>query len=97
MGKYRTYAEKINETIDFPIDNLDMSQYIIGPDTKAIYELYAVSQHYGSCGGGHYTAICKNSGKWYDFNDSSVSQSSEKNVVSGSAYLLFYRRKENQD
>lgn len=95
MGKYRTYAEKIGGTIDSPIDNLDMSPYIIGPDSNnAIYELYAVSQHYGSCGGGHYTAICKNGVKWYDFNDSSVSSSSEHSVVNSAAYLLFYRRKD---
>ena len=38
-----------------------------GPDKKySKYDLYAVSQHYGSMGGGHYTAICKNiDGNWY--------------------------------
>ena len=96
MGKYRTYAEKIDMNIDFPLDTLDMSPYIIGPDSsKAIYELYAVSQHYGSCGGGHYTAVCKNDGKWYNFNDSSVSSSNESSVVSSAAYILFYRRKDS--
>jgi hypothetical protein len=93
MGRYRTYAEKIGLTIDFPLNDLDMSNHIIGPEGKVVYELYAVSQHYGSTGGGHYTAICKNYNKWYDFNDSSVSPSSENNVVTGAAYLLFYRRK----
>jgi len=96
IGRYRTYAEKIGSLIEFPLDDLDLSPYIIGPDySKAIYELYAVSQHFGSCSGGHYTAVCKNNGKWYDFNDSSVSPTSESSVVSSAAYLLFYRRKEN--
>lgn len=95
MGRYRTYAEKIGSNIDFPLDDLELSQHIVGPDSNAKYELYAVSQHYGSCGGGHYTAVCKNDGKWYDFNDSSVSPTSESSVVSSAAYLLFYRRKEN--
>jgi ubiquitin carboxyl-terminal hydrolase 4/11/15 len=36
------------------------------------YELYAVSNHYGGMGGGHYTAYAKNKDIWYDFNDSSV-------------------------
>jgi hypothetical protein len=94
MGRYRTYAEKINGNIDFPLDDLELSQHIVGPDSNAKYELYAVSQHFGSCGGGHYTAMCKNNGKWYDFNDSSVSPSSESSVVNSAAYLLFYRRKE---
>ena len=94
MGRYRTYAEKIGANIDFPLENLELGGHIVGPDSNPVYELYAVSQHYGSCGGGHYTAICKNNEKWYDCNDSSVSASSSSSVVSSSAYLLFYRRKD---
>jgi len=39
------------------------------------YDLIGVSNHFGSLNGGHYTANCKNpeSGKWYNYNDSSVS------------------------
>ena len=38
------------------------------------YDLYAVSNHYGSLNGGHYTATCLNSikNKWYYFDDSRV-------------------------
>lgn len=43
---------------------------------EPIYELYAVSNHYGGLGGGHYTAYGKNNGRWFEFNDSSVRQSS---------------------
>lgn len=61
-----------------------------------VYDLYAVSNHYGSLNGGHYTAYCKNiDGNWYDFNDSSVSSESPSELVSGASYLLFYRRKED--
>jgi len=95
VGRYRTYGEKLDDVIDFPLDNLDLTQYVVGPlDPKPIYECFAVSQHYGSLGGGHYTAICKNEGKWHNFNDSSVSGSDSSNVVSSAAYLLFYRRKD---
>jgi ubiquitin carboxyl-terminal hydrolase 4/11/15 len=40
------------------------------PDSL-IYDLYAVDNHYGGLGGGHYTAYAKNheSGKWYDYDD----------------------------
>lgn len=54
--------------------------------------MYAVSNHFGSMGGGHYTAYAKNNQSWYDFNDSSVREISEGSVVSRDAYLLFYRR-----
>ena len=62
-----------------------------------LYDLYAVSNHYGSLAFGHYTAYCKNfeTGKWYDFNDSSVSEVYNPNeVVSGAAYVLYYIRKD---
>jgi ubiquitin carboxyl-terminal hydrolase 4/11/15 len=36
---------------------LDLSRYVKGPYDKApIYDLYAVSMHFGGLGGGHYTA-----------------------------------------
>ena len=80
--------------IDFPLENLDMGKYISGPDKEhSKYDLFAVSQHYGGTGGGHYTAVCKNiDGHWYDYNDSSCSSTSSGSVVSSSAYVLFYRR-----
>ena len=88
------YYSKNNEYIDFPLENLDMGKYICGPDKDhSIYDLFAVSQHYGDTGGGHYTAICKNGGKWYNYNDSSCSSSSPANVTTSSAYVLFYRRR----
>lgn len=59
-----------------------------------IYDLYAVSNHYGGLGGGHYTAFAKNGEKWYDFNDSSVRAVSEASIVGSGAYILFYRRRE---
>ena len=42
---------------------------------KLLYDLYAVSNHSGGMGGGHYTAYVKNPVKktWYMMNDSSVS------------------------
>ena len=45
---------------------------------KAIYDLYAVSNHFGSLNGGHYTAFARNpiSNKWNDFDDSNVNKMS---------------------
>jgi len=63
--------------------------------SSCIYDLFGVVNHSGSVNFGHYTANCKNwkDGKWYNFNDSFVSEVSEKDIVSRSAYLLFYERK----
>ena len=94
QGRYYSYT-KNTKLVEFPLENLNMEKYMCGPDKKySKYDLYAVSQHYGSMGGGHYTAICKNiDGNWYCYDDESVFRTSNKNVVTSEAYVLFYRRK----
>jgi len=46
-------------------------------------------------GGGHYTAYCKNfkNNKWYDFDDSTVTEINEEDLVTNAAYVLFYKRR----
>jgi len=69
-GQYVVRREKLNDMVDFPVDGLDLSRYVIGPQQSSsppLYDLYAVSHHSGSMSGGHYTATCKNffDLKWY--------------------------------
>ena len=86
--------EKNDDNIDFPIDNLDMKNIMIGPDKDhSVYDLFAVSQHYGSTGFGHYTAVCKNDGKWFSYDDSSCSETTAESCLTSAAYVLFYRRR----
>ncbi len=63
----------------------------------AIYDLYAVSNHMGGLGGGHYTAYAKNlnDGQWYLFDDAFVEavRDAERQVKGSSAYVLFYARR----
>eukprot|EP01130_Rhizamoeba_saxonica_P013198 TRINITY_DN5603_c0_g1_i5.p1 TRINITY_DN5603_c0_g1~~TRINITY_DN5603_c0_g1_i5.p1 ORF type:complete len:776 (+),score=171.35 TRINITY_DN5603_c0_g1_i5:425-2752(+) len=89
----RGYRTKINTNIDFPITGLDLSKYVRHPTKTPIYDLFAVSNHSGGLGGGHYTAYGMNfmNKKWYSFNDSYVSNSVPQNSQTGGAYLLFYR------
>ena len=65
---------------------------------QPVYDLFAISNHFGALNGGHYTATCKNAedGGWYSFNDGSVSPNNG-NVCSSSAYMLFYRRRDDVD
>eukprot|EP01117_Protostelium_nocturnum_P004201 TRINITY_DN1550_c0_g2_i1.p1 TRINITY_DN1550_c0_g2~~TRINITY_DN1550_c0_g2_i1.p1 ORF type:complete len:998 (+),score=342.85 TRINITY_DN1550_c0_g2_i1:240-3233(+) len=97
--KNRFYREKLDSTIDFPITGLDLTEFVQAPynqDEEPIYDLYAVSNHYGSLGGGHYTALAKNrlDDHWYKFDDSHVTKTSEDNLVDSSAYVLFYQRRD---
>ncbi|KAI9921428.1 hypothetical protein PsorP6_000849 [Peronosclerospora sorghi] len=69
--------------------NLDQSRCL---ETK--YDLYGVVNHQGALGGGHYTAYAKNfvDDQWYYYDDERVRVVEEQQVVSPSAYLLFYLR-----
>ena len=63
---------------------------------EPIYDCYAVSNHFGGLGGGHYTAYALNDeGDWCNFDDSRVTKNiDEAEVVSNAAYMLFYRRRD---
>ena len=93
--RFNARFQKNQILIDFPINNLDLSPYVIGYKKEMYkYELYGVCNHSGSTMGGHYTAYVKNAnGKWYHFNDTSVTEVSESSIVSPKAYVLFYRKK----
>ena len=92
-GRFNDYT-KNNNFVDFPINDLNMERYICGPDKKySKYDLFAVSQHYGGMGGGHYTAVCKNiDGNWYEYDDRNCSRISSRDICTNAAYVLFYRR-----
>lgn len=56
----RYLKNKLDTFVDFPIHNLDLSKYVKSNDGKSyLYNLYAISNHYGGLGGGHYTAYAK--------------------------------------
>jgi ubiquitin carboxyl-terminal hydrolase 4/11/15 len=46
-------------------------------------------------GGGHYTAYCKNSltNKWYQYDDSRVSELQISSITTKDTYVLFYIRR----
>ncbi|KAJ4158310.1 uncharacterized protein LMH87_008842 [Akanthomyces muscarius] len=90
--------DKLDVLVDFPIEELDLTARVIEKEDgkSEVYDLIAVDDHYGGLGGGHYTAYAKNfvDGKWYNYNDSSVSLVSDpQSVITSAAYLLFYKRR----
>jgi len=58
----------------------------------AQYQLYAVVNHIGGIGSGHYTAYVRRGDSWMCCNDAQVYWIPEDDVVSPNAYLLFYTR-----
>lgn len=88
---------KINTAIDYPLTDLDLSRYCNrgavsrSPDSP-LYDLYAVIDHAGYAGAGHYTARCRHpySGQWFHFNDAAVTAIDSGEIISSNAYILFY-------
>ncbi|CAN6672361.1 ubiquitin carboxyl-terminal hydrolase 12 [Trichomonascus vanleenenianus] len=107
FSSFRSFRDKIDDVVDFPIEGLDMSDRVGDrelvesfkvQESGLIYDLFAVDNHFGGLGGGHYTAYAKNfvDGKWYYFDDSSVREADPRDSITGAAYLLFYRRRSSK-
>ena len=75
---------------------IDITKYINFDFGKRIkYQISGICTHLGSSGSsGHYIAFCRNkSGKWYNFNDSSCSESDRNTAFTqGNPYLLIYEQ-----
>lgn len=90
-------GRKNDSALQYPISGWDLSEAVQsrGGGTP-VYDLYAVSNHLGGLGGGHYTAYALNrfDDQWYEFNDSNYRAIDPQSTfaTSSSPYLLFYNR-----
>lgn len=90
------YRNQKNQVlISFPLDDLDLSKYVIGYKKNSYkYELYGICNHSGGVLGGHYTSYVKNANNiWYHFNDTNVTEIKDDSIITPKAYCLFYRKK----
>uniref|UniRef100_A0A7N9AUQ7 Ubiquitin carboxyl-terminal hydrolase n=1 Tax=Mastacembelus armatus TaxID=205130 RepID=A0A7N9AUQ7_9TELE len=92
---------KVDTYVDFPLKGLDMQGYLLEPENSlpgsCLYDLVAVVVHHGSgVGSGHYTAYGSHEGRWYHFNDSTVTLTNEDTVKKAKAYILFYVEKSGE-
>lgn len=100
---YDTYRrDKIDSYVDFPLENLDLSPFMVNEADRAkpantLYDLYAVSNHYGGLGGGHYTAYARNlvNQQWYNLDDSSATRINQPHTVKTNA--AYVRRRDGRD
>jgi ubiquitin carboxyl-terminal hydrolase 8 len=88
-------TRKLQNLIDIPLDDLDLSEYVIGYHPKSYkYELFGICNHMGGVMGGHYTAFVKNyENVWLHYNDTVVERIDISKLITPSAYCLFYRKK----
>jgi ubiquitin carboxyl-terminal hydrolase 4/11/15 len=81
--------DKINALVDFLINGLDqghrvgMSREEGAEKEEYMYDLFAMDEHMGGLGGGHYWACAKNplGAEWYHFDDNYVTKSSAKDSI----------------
>ena len=74
FSAHRGFRDKVDVLVDFPIEGLDLNGRVGLPEGKGLmYDLFAVDNHYGGLGGGHYTAFAQNfyDKKWYEYNGKS--------------------------
>jgi ubiquitin carboxyl-terminal hydrolase 4/11/15 len=69
--------KKLATFVDFPINNLDLSPYVLNfefltkLDISCQYDLCGMINHYGSLTFGHYISVVKNiyEQQWYKYDD----------------------------
>ena len=88
---------KINNVKQLIFDEtIDITSFInFDSGKKIIYQISGVCTHLGSSGPtGHYIAYCRNkqTGMWYNFNDSFVRLCDKNEIYRGSPYLLVYEQ-----
>jgi ubiquitin C-terminal hydrolase len=94
----KRFSNSINKNqclVDFPVDNMDLSKFVIGYDKDSYkYDLYGICNHRGGVMGGHYYAYVKNKNDiWYEFNDTTVTKINSDKIKTPNAYCFFYRKK----
>jgi len=104
MNMYGMITSKIDNKVNFPVLDLDISKYISEESPhkdKCKYNLFGVNIHHSmgyssNINAGHYVSVIKNrlDNKWYLFNDSASVKSviDVDGIKHKNAYLLFYYR-----
>jgi ubiquitin C-terminal hydrolase len=83
--------------------DLVISKPVSGREPPPIYDLVGVSNHHGTLNGGHYVAHVDTefgqskgqSPRWICFNDARVSLANAANIAGPTAYVLFYKLRED--
>lgn len=105
------FTDKIDTTVSFPTNtSLDLTNYMpppLPPGSGAgvvvsqtqkppyLYDLYAVTHHFGSLNTGHYTATVRSNKEWWYCDDSRIVKGDDRQLYTNSPYVLWFRRKPN--
>lgn len=93
------HGSKLSSVVDFPIRDFDPSSFLVRDAKERShcdkYDLYAVINHMGHSGAGHYVSygFIPSENSWYCFDDDNVKKIDKTEVVSRHAYILCYAKK----
>uniref|UniRef100_A0A1I8F733 USP domain-containing protein n=1 Tax=Macrostomum lignano TaxID=282301 RepID=A0A1I8F733_9PLAT len=88
-------GRKLNTLVDYPSATWTSYHSFRGQAKHSlVYNLYGVSNHFGSMECGHYTAFCRNSNlnRWFKFDDETGYGCAAARFVSVSNYILFLQQ-----
>ena len=92
LKRFDNSSRKIENEIEFPLVNLNISDYVKQNENKdASFNLCGVTNHYGTLAAGHYTSLCRSLDQniWYKCDDQNVTKT-RMSGISNAAYMLFY-------
>ena len=85
-----TNTIKIQNLINFPIEELHLQDYVSQKNINYKYNLFGVINHLGSLEGGHYYSYFKINNNFMEFDDSQVNEV-RGGVETNKAYMLVYK------
>ena len=97
IKKYNDNKKKINNIIDIPLQNLDLTKYSMGYDSfDCLYDLISIGCHTGNLNFGHYFSILLKNNTWICINDNEISNFDmikQKNIINTYGYIYVYKKK----
>lgn len=97
LKRFTSANKKNQKKVHFPIDNLDLSKYVVGYNKDIYkYKLFGICNHHGRVPfGGHYTSLVKldKYPEWFEYNDENfITHKNDDKIITQKAYCLFYKR-----
>ena len=84
LSKKYSNGQKLDIYTNFP----EYMEFTSNTENRLKYSAVSQIEHAGGLNGGHYWAICKRAGGWYNLNDSSISPGEFK--PTNNTYMVFY-------
>ena len=87
-------SRKVKTLVEYPITDLDMSQYVPLAVDSSLYRLTATVRHKGKGLPGRYIATMLNltTQEWFEYDDGRFTRVQDTKILSADAYLLVYSR-----